>query len=112
MTGRTAEQAAQACVALWVVHTVEVAAYGRHHLTGPLTPDGEPSPADAVERSILHGYALAVTERLLERADALGLEPAEVQAGFDFCANSVPWGEMLAHYTNALTFIGGRLAPS
>jgi hypothetical protein len=111
-TGRTVEQAAQACVAMWVVHTVEVAAYGRRHLTGPMTPDNEPSPADAVERAILHEYALETTKRLHERADALGLDPVEVNAGFEFCANSVPWAEMLDHYTNALSFIGGRLAPS
>ncbi len=112
MSVSTPEQAAQACVALWVVHTVEVAAYGRRVLTGPMTPDNEPSPADDIERALLHAYALETTKRLHERAVALGLEPVEVNAGFELCAHSVPWGEMLAHYTNALSFIGGRLAPS
>ncbi len=106
-----AEKAAQASVALWVVHTVEVAAYGRQVLTGPLTPDKEPSPANEVERALLHEFALETTKRLHERADALGLDPRELQAGFDLCAESVPWAEMLAHYTNARAMVGS-LAPA
>ncbi len=106
---RTAEEAARACVALWVVHTVQMATHGRYVCTGPLTPDKEPSPVDEVERRLMFEYASELTESLHARAERLGLAALEVQAGFDFCANRVGWGDMQAHYTNALAFIGGRL---
>lgn len=102
------EAAALAAAALWTVHTVDCTVYGRQVLTGPPTPDNEPSPANDVEVAILHTYAMAVTERLQERATQMGLHPDEVEAGRQFCER-VPWERMQRDYLNAVNYIGGRL---
>lgn len=110
---RTAEQAALAAASLWVVHAVEVAAYGRKQLSGPRTVDseGEPTPADAVETGFLYAYACTLTERLDERAKRLGLTPLEVAAGRTY-AECRTWDQLQADYAIALGAIGGRLAPA
>ena len=108
MPNLTPEAAALASASLWVVHTVDCANYGRQVLTGPPTPDGEPSCADDLETAILHRYATALTERLNERAERMGLHPDEVAAGLEFCVR-MPWDKMQRDYLNAVNYIGGKL---
>ena len=109
---RTAGQAAYACAALWIVHAVDCATWARRNLSGPRTvvSHGEPTPADAVETAVIYDYACALTERLHERADQLGLDPGEVEAGRVY-AECRTWPQKQADYKLALCAVGGALAP-
>ncbi len=109
---RTAEQAALACASLWIVHAVDCAAWARRNLTGKPNADsqGEPTPADALETGFLFAYASTLNERLQERAERLGLDPGEVDAGRAY-ADCRTWPQKQADYAIALGAIGGRLAP-
>lgn len=107
---RTAEQAALACAALWVVHTVEVAAYGKRNLSGPPSEAGEPMPADATETGFMYHFACMLTERLHERAERLGLDPFEVEAGRQY-VDLRTWPQIQADFAIALGAVGGRLGP-
>ena len=105
---RSAQSAALACASLWIVHTVNCAAFGRKLLSGPLTPEGEPSPADAVEGRLLFEYATNLTQLLHERARKLGLDPREVEAGRE-AIEAQSWAHNVADYPAALRYVGGRL---
>ncbi len=107
----SAEQAAVASVALWIVHTVDCAAYARRTLTGPPTSAKEPGPANAAETKMVYDYACALTERLHERAKHWGLTVSEIDAGRDFVQH-MPWPLMIADYPQALSVVGGRLSPA
>ena len=107
---RTAEQAALACASLWVVHTVEISAYGQRNLTGPPTAEGEPAPADAVETALLYEFACMLTKCLHARASQLGLGSGEVDAGRAY-VDCRTWPQLQADYAIALGAVGGRLGP-
>lgn len=100
-------KAVDVAVALFTVYHVECENYDRSVCTGPRMNDGV-MPANGHERKLIGKHAAGLAARVLERAERLGLNRKQLEAG-DEAVQSMPYARVEADYERAKALIGGTL---